>query len=59
MGDVWLDALSRVRALGMHMVVPGHGEVLVGNSITSEIVRIERILERAIISGCSPENRFI
>jgi glyoxylase-like metal-dependent hydrolase (beta-lactamase superfamily II) len=44
----WLAALGLVRSLEPEVLVPGHGRVLEGSQIETEVVRIEKILLGAI-----------
>jgi glyoxylase-like metal-dependent hydrolase (beta-lactamase superfamily II) len=44
----WLAALGRVRRLEPRVLVPGHGRVLEGGEIWTEVARIERVLLDAI-----------
>ena len=50
----WLHSLERIEILAPAIVVPGHGEILRGQEIASEVQRTRRILEQAISSGHAP-----
>jgi glyoxylase-like metal-dependent hydrolase (beta-lactamase superfamily II) len=52
--QTWLASLARFEELAPEIVVPGHGEVLRGREITTEISRTRKVLETAIRTGQAP-----
>ncbi len=44
----WLDSLDLLEGLNPDVVVPGHGEVLIGSSIDDEIKRHRKILRKRL-----------
>ncbi|UCE24170.1 MAG: MBL fold metallo-hydrolase [Candidatus Zixiibacteriota bacterium] len=50
----WLKSLDRIERLALDTVVPGHGEVMGGGDIKSEVGRTRTLLEEAIQSGVAP-----
>jgi len=49
----WLEALDRLESLKPRFIVPGHGPVISGQAIVTEIDRIRKILQSAVRSGRS------
>jgi cyclase len=48
---LWLAALDRLEALKPEVVVPGHGRILRGSEIGSEIARLRHCLNAALAGG--------
>lgn len=50
----WEQSLDKLEKLGPVTIVPGHGEVLQGPRIFSEIARLREVLKLAGETGCPP-----
>lgn len=50
----WLISIEKIENISPEIIVSGHGEVLTGEKIETEIVRIQSILDKAIKSGNPP-----
>ena len=50
----WLRSLDRIERLNPSVVMPGHGPVATGSEVTTLIVEVRGVLERAIANGFSP-----
>jgi flavorubredoxin len=51
---IWLNSLKLISKMQINHIVPGHGKVLYGAEIKSEIERITNILEQAIKNNKAP-----
>jgi glyoxylase-like metal-dependent hydrolase (beta-lactamase superfamily II) len=51
---LWLISLDKIMSLHPEFIVPGHGDVINGSAIISEIERVRRVLEKAIDENKSP-----
>ena len=51
---IWLNSLELISSLDLDFVVPGHGNVIEGSEIKSEIQRIREVLETAIKENKPP-----
>jgi glyoxylase-like metal-dependent hydrolase (beta-lactamase superfamily II) len=52
--ESWLVSLAQMEELEPAVIVPGHGQVLMGTAIGSEIERHRRFLYKAIANGNAP-----
>lgn len=50
----WLDSLDRIEGIAPVAVIPGHGQVMHGNEIASQIKRVRRFVEEALEQGVPP-----
>ncbi|MHC4558235.1 MAG: MBL fold metallo-hydrolase [Planctomycetota bacterium] len=50
----WLQSLDKIDQLALDIVVPGHGEVIRGSDIKSEVGRTRAVLAEAIQRGTVP-----
>lgn len=55
---IWLLSLEKIRALAPSVVMPGHGQILRGEQIQSEIDHTCDILQEAIRTGVAPTLRI-
>ncbi|HTK05594.1 MAG TPA: MBL fold metallo-hydrolase [Ktedonobacteraceae bacterium] len=56
---IWLASLEKIRALAPTVVMPGHGQILRGQQIQSEIDRTRAVLHEAIHTGQAPTLRSL
>jgi len=47
----WLQSIEKIKNISPEIIISGHGEILTGEKIESEIVRMKSILNSAIKSG--------
>jgi glyoxylase-like metal-dependent hydrolase (beta-lactamase superfamily II) len=52
--SVWLRSLERIVSLAPQVLVPGHGQVLIGPAVAPAIGRLRDILREAIREGRPP-----
>ncbi len=52
--QAWLTSLASIEQLAPEVIVPGHGEVLRGRQIATELQRLRTILEDALSTGKAP-----
>jgi glyoxylase-like metal-dependent hydrolase (beta-lactamase superfamily II) len=50
----WLDSLARIEALRPAVVVPGHGQVAIGERVSQVIQDVRQTLHEAVAAGHSP-----
>ena len=44
----WLASIDKIKSISPEIIIPGHGEVLIGDNIKKEIIRISSFLNSAI-----------
>jgi glyoxylase-like metal-dependent hydrolase (beta-lactamase superfamily II) len=49
--NAWLASLDRIESIRPDVVIPGHGDVLRGETVRNEIERIRRILKQSLETG--------
>jgi glyoxylase-like metal-dependent hydrolase (beta-lactamase superfamily II) len=50
----WLISIERIRSLGPHTIVCGHGPVASGDQVAEIIDEVGRVLTQALEQGCAP-----
>jgi glyoxylase-like metal-dependent hydrolase (beta-lactamase superfamily II)/ribosomal protein S18 acetylase RimI-like enzyme len=51
---IWLASLNKIEALAPKIIMPGHGEVLMGARIKAEIERVRQVLQTALHENVAP-----
>jgi glyoxylase-like metal-dependent hydrolase (beta-lactamase superfamily II) len=51
---VWLNSLELISSFEINYIIPGHGDVLKNNEVNKGIIRIKKLLDKAVLENKAP-----